>query len=321
MIKWIKRVIAILVIVIATLLAYVKLAMPNVGKAETLKIEATPEMVKRGEYLANHVCVCIDCHSKRDFSKFSGPLVKGTEGMGGEAFTPAFGFPGTFYSQNITPYNLDKWTDGEILRAITCGVNKDGIALFPVMPYHSYGSMDKEDIKSIIAYLRTLKPMKNDIPASKPDFPMNFLINTIPEKARFTSLPSRDNTVEYGKYLVNAASCSECHTNFIKGKHVEGMDFAGSREFDLPDGKKIFSANITPDKETGIGLWTEDMFIAKFKAFEDAGKLQDYRSPKDYQSMMPWNMYAGMDSSDLRAIYAYLKTLKPISNKVVLNLP
>lgn len=319
MVKWIKRILAVLVIVIACALAYVKLVLPNVGKAENLKIEVTPEMLKRGEYLANHVCVCIDCHSKRDWSKFSGPIVSGTEGMGGEAFTRDFGFPGSFYSKNITPANIGDWTDGEVLRAISCGVDKNGKALFPVMMYPYYHSMDKDDIIAIVAYIRTLKPIKNETKAAEPDFPMNFLINTIPQNAEYTTLPSRDDIVDYGKYLVNASACSECHTMNIKGKKVEGMDFAGGRVFNFPGPKKIVSANITPDKETGIGYWTEEAFVNKFKTFEDKTKLQDYKSPKDYQSIMPWNMYAGMDTSDLKAIYAYLKTLKPINNKVDKN--
>lgn len=319
MVKWIKRILAVLVIVIASALAYVKLILPNAGKAEDLKIEATPEMIKRGEYLANHVCVCIDCHSSRDWSKFSGPIIDGTQGKGGEAFTRDFGFPGNFYSKNITPANIGNWTDGEVLHAITCGVDKNGKALFPVMMYQSYRTMDKDDITAIIAYIRTLKPIQNETKPAEPDFPMNFIINTIPQKAAFTTRPSKENIIDYGKYLVNAASCSECHTNVIRGKKIEGMDFAGGREFIFPGPKKIVSANITPDKETGIGYWTEEAFVNKFKSFEDKSTLQHYKSPKDFQSVMPWNMYAGMDTTDLRAIYAYLKTLKPINNKVITN--
>lgn len=75
---------------------------------------------------------------------------------GGEFFGPDLGFPGEFYSRNLTPANLRGWTDGEIFRAITAGVNKEGEALFPVMPYRNYSKMDKEDIYDIIAYLRTL---------------------------------------------------------------------------------------------------------------------------------------------------------------------
>jgi len=52
------------------------------------------------------------------------------------------------------------------------------------MPYPNYGRMDKEDIYSMIAYIRSLAPIENEVPESKPDFPMNFIINTIPVKAR-----------------------------------------------------------------------------------------------------------------------------------------
>lgn len=319
MIKWIKRILAVLVIVIAAGLAYIRLVLPNVGKPENLVITATPEMVARGAYLANHVTVCIDCHSKRDWSKFSGPLIDGTEGMGGDAFTKEFGFPGTFYAKNITPAGIGKWTDGELLRAISCGVSRDRKAFFPVMPYPYYAHMDKDDIIAIIAYIRTLKPIKNDVPASEPAFPFNLILNTIPQDAAFTHKPAKAINAAYGAYIVNAAGCAECHTNAVKGKKVEGMDFAGGREFVIPGPKKIVSSNITPDKETGIGYWTEDAFVSKFKAFEDKSKLADYKSPKDYQSMMPWSMYAGMDSTDLKAIFAYLKSLKPIHNKVEAN--
>ena len=319
MVKWIKRILVLFVILMASALAYLKLILPDVAKPEDLKIAATPEMIARGEYLANHVTVCIDCHSKRDWTKFSGPPIAGTEGMGGDAFTKEFGFPGSFYAKNITPEGIGNWTDGELLRAIACGVNRDRKAFFPVMPYPYYSTMDKQDIISIIAYIRTLKPIKNVVPESAPEFPMSLILNTIPKDASFTQKPEKGITADYGAYIVNAAACAECHTNAIKGKMVEGMDFAGGRVFDLPGPKKIISSNITPDKETGIGYWTEDAFVNKFKSFEDTTKLQPYNSPKDYQSIMPWSMYAGMDSTDLKAIYAYLKTLKPIKNKVVTN--
>ncbi len=77
--------------------------------------------------------------------------------------------------------------------------------------------MDEEDIKSMIAYIRTLKPVENKVPESSSDFPMNFIINTIPRKAQFTKMPDKNERVNYGKYLVNAGACIECHTKFEKG--------------------------------------------------------------------------------------------------------
>lgn len=125
----IGKILVVLVIVFGVVvlgaISYVKLALPNVGDAPELKIEITKERVERGKYLANHVTVCIDCHSPRDWSKFSGPLDTTKIGIGGEKFDQKVGFPGEVYVPNITPYNLKHWTDGEIFRAITTGVKKD----------------------------------------------------------------------------------------------------------------------------------------------------------------------------------------------------
>jgi hypothetical protein len=161
LLKWLGVTVAVFVVIILSGVAYLKFMLPNVGKAPDLKIERTPERVERGRYLANSVTVCMDCHSRRDWSQWSGPLIPGTEGGGGEPFDRKMGFPGDFYSRNITPYGLKDWTDGEIYRAITTGVSRDNEPLFPVMPYHYYGQLDNEDIYSIIAYVRTLHPVQS----------------------------------------------------------------------------------------------------------------------------------------------------------------
>ncbi len=296
-------------------MAYVKLALPNVGDAPDMKVELTPERIKRGDYLANHVNVCMDCHSTRDYTLFSAPLVPGTLGKGGELFDQRAGFPGAFTSKNITPYGIGDWTDGEIYRAITTGVSRDGHAFFPVMPYPYYGSMDEEDAKSIIAYLRTLKPIENKPAESKADFPFNFILNTIPKKAQPTKRPADTNVLASGKYLVNIAGCVECHTQADKGQIIAEKMFAGGREFALPNGTLI-TPNITPDKETGIGNWTKDAFVARFKAFSDSTYTPHKVGPKEMQTLMPWMMYAGMTEQDLGAIYTYLMSLKPIKNPV-----
>jgi len=94
------------------------------GKAEDLKLEYTPERIERGRYLATAVSVCMDCHSTRDWSKFSGPLKEGTLGKGGDRFDHSVGMPGVFYSKNITPAGIGRYTDGELFRTITTGVTK-----------------------------------------------------------------------------------------------------------------------------------------------------------------------------------------------------
>jgi mono/diheme cytochrome c family protein len=314
--KIIKGILLLLVIVVMTILLYVKLALPNVGKIEYLSIKPTASRLERGKYLATHVCVCVDCHSTRNWNEFSGPLVDGTLGKGGEVFDQRFGFPGSFYAKNITPSGIGDWTDGEVLRAIASGVSRNGAALFPIMPHPHFGQMDKEDLESIIVYLRTLKPIENVVPESKADFPMNFIINTLPKEPRFSNMPNDSDIVAYGGYLFNAASCSECHSKQEKGKPIEGLELAGGFEFPMITGGVVRSANITQDKTTGIGKWTEADFVNRFKSYTDSTYVSNKIPKGFFNTVMPWTMYGGMKEQDLKAIYAYLKTIRPIHNNV-----
>ncbi|HEY8386958.1 MAG TPA: c-type cytochrome [Parasegetibacter sp.] len=310
-------VIGIILVLIVGAVAYISAFLPNVGDAPDLKIVSTPEKVERGRYLANHVMVCVDCHSTRDWNYFAGPMKRDSIGKGGERFDHTMGFPGVIYSPNITPAGIGDWTDGEIFRAITTGVRKNGKPIFPVMPYHNYGMADPEDIEAIICYLRELDPIDYKTPESTYDFPVNFLVNTMPQKASFTKRPDTSDVVEYGRYLVNAASCGDCHTPFENGKYKMELQFAGGRSFDFPAGV-VTSVNLTPDDETGIGLWTKEVFLDKFRVYRDSAFAhRPVNIMKEYTSLMPWEVYAGMTDSDLGAIYEYLKSLKPIKNEVV----
>lgn len=319
--KKVKKILIWLVIIIVVFIAgallYIKIGLPNVGSAPDIKVEPTAERVARGEYLANHVSVCIDCHSRRDWSRFSGPPDEETFGMGGDLFDQKFGFPGKYYAKNITPTGISRYTDGELFRVITTGVDKEGKAMFPVMPFRYYGQMDEEDIKSIIAYIRTLKPIKNDVPKSSSDFPMNFLINTIPKKAHLSKRPEKTDVVNYGKYIVTASGCIECHTKVNKGNLITGTEFGGGREFPFPGGSIVRSSNISPDQETGIGPWNKEAFLYYFQSHSDSLTLNTMIKPGDFNSIMPWTMYGKMTDEDLTSVYEYLRTVKPIRNKVV----
>jgi hypothetical protein len=315
--KYVGYVIAVVLLVIAGALSYVKLALPNVGEPEDLKLDYTTERIERGKYLANTVTVCMDCHSKRDWSKFSGPLAEGTLGMGGDVFDQSMGLPGVFYAKNITPAGIHRYTDGELFRLITTGVTKEGRAMFPLMPYPYYGRMDKEDIYSIIAYVRSIPAKENAMPDSKPDFPMNFIINTIPQKATLGTLPPKTDLLAYGAYMTNAAGCAECHTQVDKGQIIPEVMFGGGREFQFPDGSTVVSSNISTDKETGIGSWSKEVFVQRFKAYADSTYVSENVAAGEFNTVMPWTMYGQMESDDLEAIYTYLKTVAPISNTVV----
>ena len=307
----------VLIILVAALLTYIKVALPNVGAAPNISINMSAEKIERGRYLANNVSVCIDCHSTRDWTKFAGPVLNETIGKGGERFDQTVGFPGVYYSKNITPAAIKNYTDGELFRLITTGVTKDGRAMFPVMPYQHYGKMDPEDIKCIIAYIRTLAPIDNAVTASVSDFPMNFIINTIPAKAEPAKLPAKSDSLAYGKYMVNASACIDCHTQVNKGKIINELAFSGGREFKLRNGSVVRSSNITPDDATGIGKWTKDLFVARFKMYADSNYKAQTISAGQFNTIMPWNMYSKMNDEDLAAIYLYLKNIIPLKNSVV----
>jgi mono/diheme cytochrome c family protein len=305
----------ILAVLLAGVVSYVKFALPSVA-VQDLHITATPERLARGAYLFNVVAGCQDCHSHREEHLFSMPIKEGTVGEGGESFDKEKGFPGTYIAKNITPFHLANWSDGELFRAITSGVSKDGHALFPVMPYLHFGHADKEDIYSIIAYIRTLQPIKKDVPASHSDFPMDIIINTMPAPPDFQTLPDRSNSVLYGKYLVNMASCITCHSQAEKGKIIAGLEFGGGRSFPLPTGGFVRSANITPDVETGIGNWTKEAFIQRFRSYGDSSFKPGIVREGSFNTFMPWTQFAKMTTDDLAAIYDYLRTIKPVKNDV-----
>jgi len=314
--KFLGVIVLLLVVIVAGATIYIKSALPNVGDAPTLTVEATPQRIERGKYLANAVTVCMDCHSARDWSKFAGPIIPVTLGMGGERFDQDMGFPGTYFSKNITPAGIGGYTDGELYRVITTGVNKHGQAMFPVMPYPYYGKMDDEDIYSIIAYLRTLKPIDHQIRDSQSDFPMSLILNTIPAKGTPIKRPEPTDELAYGQYLVNAAACMECHTQVDKGQVIPELAFGGGREFPFA-GTTVRSSNITPDMETGIGKWSAEFFVQRFKAYADSSYVPPVVKPGEFNTIMPWTMYGTMTEQDLRAIFTYLKTVKPIRNTVV----
>ncbi|MEX0882190.1 MAG: cytochrome c, partial [Cyclobacteriaceae bacterium] len=308
--KIIAYVVSLLVILIIGGFLYISVALPNVGPASgDLKVTPTPDKIARGKYLANHVMVCIDCHSKRDFSLFSGPPFKGSEAAGGERFDHAMGFPGVFISPNITPAGIGAYTDGELFRLITTGVKKNGDPIFPVMPFESYGQLDPEDIEAVIAYIRSLDPIPSQNEVSQPDFPFSLIMRTIPKEAKLTTRPDPSDQIAYGNYLVRAAACRDCHTKFENGEYV-GEWLAGGREFGFPDGSILTSSNLTPHAN-GLGNWNEKMFVDRFKMYEDHEKLARVKKG-EMQTIMPWAMYSGMKQEDLKAIFAYLQSIAPI---------
>jgi len=280
----------------------------------TSTADTSTSLLARGEYLANHVTVCMDCHSIRDTGRFSMPIVPGTEGGGaGFAFGKAEGIPGEVTPPNITPYALKDWSDDDIIKAMTGGINKKGDTLFPIMPYHNYSKMAKEDINAIIAYIRTLKPIERTVPPRKFFIPASMFGPLPAATLDQNKIPDPSDKVKYGGYLTTIGSCSDCHTPMTQQGPDFSKMFAGGFVFDLGF-MKVAVSNITPDSATGIGTWSEDVFVSKFKNNSSDAVVNTH--PGRQNTIMPWAMYGKMKEDDLKAIYAFLRTVKPITNKV-----
>ncbi|MEO5594943.1 MAG: c-type cytochrome [Chitinophagaceae bacterium] len=308
-------VLLVIVLLIAGAVVYIRPFLPNVP-LEDLQVKITPERLERGRYLFNNLAGRKECHSARNPNLQAMPVKEGTDGQGGMVFDHKEGLPGSFVANNITPFHLKHLSDGEIFWAITSGVTKGGHALFPLMPYKSFGHADKEDILSIIAYLRTLEPIKNDLPVSHSDFPMSIIIHTIPGKPDFHPVPDKNNSVQYGSYLANLGNCITCHSQANKGKLIAGMEFAGGRKVPIPTGGIVSSANITPDIETVIGSWTKQAFLQRFRNYSDTAFNPAAITAGSFNTVMPWMQFGQLTTDDLSAIYDFLRTVKPVKSTV-----
>jgi mono/diheme cytochrome c family protein len=234
------------------------------------------------------------------------------------SFVPGMEFAGGFhiidpafevYTANITPdpdTGIGTWTDEQIMTAIRTGKTPDGKIIFPPMPVPTYNAMSDDDVKAIVAYLRTVKPVHNEVPESTYRIPQE----TMPP-AKGVAAPDPSDKIAYGGYIVNAlAHCFECHTPFTKEMKPDIARIgAGGFEISLAPGITFMTANITPDPETGIGAWTDD----EIKRAITQGISKDGRhlSPP-----MPFTFFANMTPEDLDAVVAYLHTIPPVVNKV-----
>jgi mono/diheme cytochrome c family protein len=277
------------------------------------QIEATPARLARGEYLAHSVSGCMFCHAEIDWQVPGFPIKPGTEGAGrswAEEGIPWLTAP------NITPdrdTGAGTWTDDTLARAIREGISHDGRALFPIMPYHQYRYMSDEDLASTIAYLRSLKPVRRTLPPTDIPFPVNRLINNLPQPLDApVPQPDRSNQLAQGEYLVRIGVCRDCHTPMdAQGQAIPGMEFAGGLPLAGPYGQ-IASANIT-QAPSGIPYYTEDLFLEMMRT----GMV---RSRKIHDAM-PWSMYGRQTDEDLKAMFAYVKTLPAVQHRVDNTLP
>jgi mono/diheme cytochrome c family protein len=286
---------------------------PKARPLTSRKFEPTPERLARGKYIATAQSGCLYCHSPHDWKSPDTPILAGMEGAGD--VQPYTDLPGRIVAPNLTPDSetgAGAWSDDELARAIREGIGHDGRALFPMMPYQHFRDMSDEDVASVVVYLRSLAPVRNELPKSDIIFPVKYLIRSVPEPVTspVAEVPS-DDPVKYGEHVVRMAGCSDCHTPQVDGKNVAGMDFAGGGPLIGPWGR-VASANITPDA-TGIKAYDEALFVQVIRTGEVNGQKL---SPQ-----MPYPFYKDLNDGDLRAMFAYLRTVKPVKHKVDNTLP
>ena len=283
---------------------------PDARPVSAEKFEATEARLARGKYLVEGPGACFHCHTEHDFSKPDYPINQAMKGAGWAMPIPDLN---NIAARNITPdpeTGLGSWSDDEIARAIREGIRKDGTALFPVMPYPNFASLDDEDVKSIVVYLRTIPPVKNVVPTRQLPGPLEYIVKTIP-KPITTPQPSHPAATpeERGKYLVTIASCAECHSAAASGSPIAGLEYGGGNKFEPPvaDPKPVYSLNITPDP-SGIAHYDESLFLQMIKTGQVPGRMVNH--------IMPLEFFKNITDDDLRDMFAFLKTLKPVSHRV-----
>jgi mono/diheme cytochrome c family protein len=272
----------------------------------------TPERMERGRYLVRAVTGCLICHSNVD----AGVAVPSEEAMNGagKVWEPE-GLP-WLVAPNLTPdreTGAGGWSDDTIARAVREGIGHDGRTLFPLMPYLQYRGMSDEDLASIVVYLRSLPAVRNPLPRTEVPFPPGPLINGLPQPIDApVPQPDLSDPVKRGEYLVRLGACTDCHTPMdAQGNQIPGMAFAGG--FVLRHGNgQVTSANLTPDP-SGIPYYTEELFLTTMRT----GRVIS----RKISDVMPWWAARNQTDDDLRAMFAYLKTLTPVAHRVDNTLP
>lgn len=261
-------------------------------------------LVERGEYIVRDVAVCGHCHAADPHQDPDGPL------SGGLAFKNWR--LGRIRAANLTPdptTGIGTWTEAEIVRALRSGNDKNGGLVVPVMPYVWFHGMSDRDALAVARYLKSQPPVSNRI-----DSDPNLIYGAAklfflgPEKNGHVEAPARGVTAEYGRYLANHVSlCGDCHTPRGGLKAASHMDhlFEGDDDSTFPANP----ANLTPDPETGIGQWSEDDFLRTLRTGVDP-------EGDSLHPFMPWRQLSRMTDEDLKAIYRYLMTLKPVRHEI-----
>jgi mono/diheme cytochrome c family protein len=262
---------------------------------------AGADQVKRGEYLAR-AADCMVCHT----------ALGGAQYAGGLAIPLSFG---TIYSPNITPdkdTGIGDYSDQDFLNAVQRGIRRDGARLYPAMPFTSYTYMTDADALAIKAYLFSLPAVHADNRANTFTFPFNqrwtmiFWSRLFNADTRFAPNPAQSAGWNRGAYIAEAlAHCGECHTprNFALAldnrKKFAGAVTAGWTAY-----------NITSDKGTGIGAWSDRQVFD----YLSAGHTTDHGTAAGPMGEAVDHSFSQMEPADINAVVVYLRSIPPLTS-------
>ena len=265
---------------------------------------ADDALVDRGAYLVETITACGNCHTPKDPT--TGKPIEGMAYAGSFMIKEA---ALTAYAPNITAdveTGIGGWTDEEIIVAIRDGKRPDGSLVRPPMPSPFYRGISDNDIRAIVAYLRTIKPVTNEVPESEYRVP---LPPNYGPKVESVADVSKDDSVAYGRYVTHTLGhCTGCHTPREKGKLDFSRTNVGGRVFDNIYGLGFVavSMNITPHPVAGIGEWSDE----DIKRAITTGVSRDGRT---LAKVMAFPYYANLSEEDQDAIVVYLRSLPPLS--------
>lgn len=261
-------------------------------------------LAERGGYLVETIAACANCHTPKGPN---GPLpdkkLSGGDVIKHQDFTAVV--------PNITPdpeTGIGTWTDDQIVLAIREGKRPDGSIIGPAMPSRFYRKLGDDDVRAIVAYLRTVPAVHNPV-TGKSHYDRPLPDSWGPPLGQ-VAVPPRDDKVAYGGYLAGpVARCMDCHTEQHNG--AAGAFGAGGKAFYGPWGVSV-SANITPDHSDGIGDWSD----AEIERAIRSGAARDGHK---LFPPMPFTAYTGIRADDMKALIAYLRSLTPAVEPAALS--
>jgi mono/diheme cytochrome c family protein len=278
-------------------------------------LRTTPERLARGAYLVNSAMACGVCHTPRaDRSPLAAE--RADRLLAGRAV--AWPGPGArLWIPNLTPdveTGLGAWSDDEIMRAIRDGVARDGRLLAPLMPFQSYRFVCDEDVRSIVAYLRSLPPVRNARRFADNDVGLATALLVgggalHHEPARDVSAPNRADPVANGAYVMRLGHCWECHSATRRGPRDVGAAgfMSGDDRADAVAGVGVvYARNLTPARRTGLGRTSAEELARALRT----GTRLDGRALAPPMSDYARH-FAGLDARDLDALVTFLRSLPP----------